>query len=73
MFDKEDLRYWYQRGGCKAIKMTYNCALKKRIIRHDLIEEIGLLRDQYWGFFELDDNQFLKIAQKGEVRGIING
>ena len=53
--------------------MTYNCALKKRIIRHDLIEEIGLLRDQYWGFFELDDNQFLKIAQKGEVRGIING
>ncbi len=73
LFDKEDLRYWYQRGGCKAIKMTYNCALKKRIIRHDLIEEIGLLRDQYWGFFELDDNQFLKIAQKGEVRGIING
>lgn len=67
VFDKADLHYWYNRGGCKAIKMTYNTALKKRIVRHDLIEEIGLSRNQYWGFFELTDAQFVKIAQKGEV------
>ncbi len=70
VFDKSDLRYWFNRGGCKAIKMTYNAAMKKRIVRHDLIEEIGLKRDQYWGFFELTDEQFLKIVRRGEVNKI---
>lgn len=70
VFDKNDLRYWFNRGGCKAIKMTYNAAMKKRIVRHDLIEEIGLERNQYWGFFELTDEQFQKIARKGEVNKI---
>lgn len=72
VFDKNDLHHWYNRGGCKAIKMTYNAALKKRIVRHDLIEEIGLERNQYWGFFELTNNQFRKIAQKGEVAKILS-
>jgi hypothetical protein len=67
VFDKDDLRKWYNRGGCKAIKMTYNVALKKRIVRHDLIEEIGLERNQYWGFFELTNEQFNKIAMKGDA------
>ena len=71
VFDERDLRYWYNRGGCKAIKMTYNAALKKRIVRHDLIEEIGLERNQYWGFFELTDEQFQKIAQRGEANKIL--
>lgn len=71
VFDKSDLHYWYNRGGCKAIKMTYNTALKKRIVRHDLIEEIGLERDQYWGFFELTDEQFEKIAQKGLANKVL--
>lgn len=65
VFDRNDLRYWYNKGSCKAIKMTYNAALKKRIVRHDLIEAIGLERDQYWGFFELTDEQFEKIVQEG--------
>jgi hypothetical protein len=47
--------------------MTYNVALKKRIVRHDLIEEIGLERNQYWGFFELTNEQFNKIAMKGDA------
>lgn len=71
VFQRRDLHYWYERGGCKAIKMTYNAALKKRIVRHDLIEEIGLERDQYWGFFELTDRQFLKIVQRGGVNKIL--
>lgn len=74
VFDRQDLLYWYNRGGCKAIKMTYNAAMKKRIVRHDLIEEIGLKRNQYWGFFELSDEQFQKIVQKGDVgRILLNG
>lgn len=73
VLDKKDLSYWFNRGGCKAIKMTYNAAMKKRIVRHDLIEEIGLERNQYWGFFELTDDQFQKIVRKGEVNKIFLG
>lgn len=67
VFDKNDLNKWYNRGGCKAIKMTYNEALVKRITRHDLIERVGLEREQYWGFFELSDEQFRKIVQMGNA------
>ena len=70
VFDKNDLRYWFNRGECKAIKMTYNAALKKRIVRHDLIEEIGLERNQYWGFFEVTNEQFQKVIHRGEVNKI---
>ena len=40
-------------------------------MRHDLIEEIGLKRDNYWGFFELTDEQFKKIVHKGNVSSIL--
>ena len=55
----------------KAIKMTYNFAFKKRIVRHDLIESIGLERNQYWGFLKLSDEQFYKIAQRGGADKIL--
>lgn len=67
VFDKTDLEYWYNRGYCRAIKFTYNIALNKRITRHDLIEEIGLDRDTYWGFFELSDAEFSKIIRRSNV------
>lgn len=57
----------YNKRNCIAIKMTYNIALKKKIVRHNLIEEIGLDRAQYWGFFELTDDQFENIVQRGGV------
>lgn len=67
VFDRDDLYYWYRRGGCKTIKMTYNAALKKRIVRHDLIEKIGMDREAYWGFMKITDLQFEKIICQGEV------
>lgn len=68
IFDKEDLQYWYNNGGCFVIKMLYNIALKKRITRHDLIEEIGLPRNEkYWGCFEITDTQLERIIKNGEV------
>lgn len=67
VFERSDLQYWHRRGNCKAIKMTYNAAMKKRIVRHDLIEKIGLNRNQYWGFFELTDEQFNNIVYRGEI------
>ena len=66
IFDKEDLLYWYKRGGLKVISLVYNFSLKKRIIRHDLIGKIGLSRDNYWGFFELSDNEFINIVKQGK-------
>lgn len=67
VFGKEDLYYWYCRGGCKAIKMTYNIALKRRIVRHDLITKIGLNRDAYWGFMPISDEQFYAIIKLSEI------
>ncbi len=67
VFDRNDLYYWYKRGGCKAVKMTYNAAFKKRIVRHDLIEQIGLKRNEYWGFMKITDNQFDEIIHRGGI------
>lgn len=67
IFDKENLRMWYNRGGCFAVKMTYNAALSKRLIRKKLIEEIGLDRESYWGFFKLNDDQFYRVLEEGGV------
>lgn len=72
VFNKADLRKWYDKGGCKAIKMTYNAALKKRIVRHELIESIGIERNQsYWGFVELTNEQFIEIATRGGVTDVV--
>lgn len=71
VFDKRDLYKWYRKGRCKAIKMTYNAALKKRIVRHDLANTIGLDRDMYWGFFELTENEFSSIIELGGVESHI--
>ncbi|MEN0666951.1 N-acetyltransferase [Caldifermentibacillus hisashii] len=67
IFDKEELRVWYNKGDCYAVKMTYNAALSKRLIRKRLIQEIGLERNSYWGFFRLTDEQFYRILKEGGV------
>jgi RimJ/RimL family protein N-acetyltransferase len=50
-----------------VIKMTYNAALKNRIIRKRLIEDVGLNERDYWGIMELNSDQFRQIAQLGDV------
>lgn len=67
VFDQEDLEFWYRRGGLKVISMVYNFPLKKRIVRHELIERIGLNRDNYWGFFPLSDDEFVDIVMQGQA------
>lgn len=68
VFERDDLKYWFSRGGLKVISMVYNFPLKKRIVRHDLIEKIGLPRDIYWGFFELSDTNFADIVNCGQAK-----
>ncbi|CAM3402569.1 MULTISPECIES: hypothetical protein [Paenibacillus] len=69
VFDKDDLRFWYNKGGCYTIKMTYNAALSKRLIRKKLIEEIGIDKERKlrWSFIPLTDDQFTQILKEGGV------
>jgi hypothetical protein len=67
IFDRDDLKKWYDVGKCYAIKMTYNAALSKRLIRKKLIEEIGLDRQVRWSFIKITDNQFYRILEEGGV------
>lgn len=67
VFDKNDLHYWFKRGGCYIIDMTYNIALPKRLTRHILADEIGLNRSSYWGVLKITDDQFDKILIRSEV------
>ncbi|WP_145038960.1 N-acetyltransferase [Paenibacillus sp. Y412MC10] len=47
-----------------VIKMTYNLALSKRVIRGILLDEVGI-NQPYWGFFELQNEDFGKILKLG--------
>lgn len=67
IFDKNDLKKWYDIGDCIVIKMMYNIALNRRITRHKLIEDIKIPRSAYWGCIKLDDEIFKKIIEAGEV------
>ena len=71
VFDRNDLAYWYNRGGLKIIRLVYNFPLRRRIVRHELIEKLGLERDIYWGFFELSDEKFNAIVEYGQSKDYI--
>lgn len=66
VFSEDELRGFYKKYKF-VIKMTYNIALTKRLIRKKLIEECGFLRDIYWGVVPVNNEQFDKILQLGEV------
>ncbi|MBN2909143.1 N-acetyltransferase [Polycladomyces sp. WAk] len=68
VFDTNDLRRFYYNKKYKyIIKMTYNIALRKRLNRKTLIEEVGLNRSEYWGFIKLNDDHFEKILKLGGI------
>lgn len=68
IFTEDELRSFYkQKKYPYIIKMLYNIPLNKKIIRHVLAEEVGLIRDEYWGCYELTDYQFDNILKKGEI------
>jgi hypothetical protein len=68
VFTDQELRDLYKsRKYPFVIRFTYNIALKRRPNRKVLIEEMGLSRDGYWGFFPLTKAQFKAIMKKGEV------
>ncbi len=68
VFEENELRNWYDKWkNLIVIKMLYNVAFTKRVIRKDLIEKAGIPEDAYWGFCELNDEQYMKIIELGEA------
>lgn len=68
VFNRDDLSKWYRaESTCYVIKMLYNVAFGKRVIRKDMIELAKIPTNMYWGFFKLTDPQFNTILKLGEV------
>ena len=66
IFNPDELKQWYRQKNCYVLKMTYNIALTKRVTNGYLVDELKMT-PQYWGFFQLTDEQFDAILKKGEV------
>lgn len=68
IFTDQELGYYWNKGAkAYVFKMTYNIALKRRLNQQRLVEEIGLNKDAYWGYFPLSEQEFEKIIIKGDV------
>lgn len=59
--------FWASRKYPHVIRFTYNIALRKRVTRGTMIEEIGLDADAYWGFLPLRHEQLIAICRKGLI------
>jgi L-amino acid N-acyltransferase YncA len=68
VFTEAELQgFWLHRKYPHVIRFTYNIALKKRVTRGAMIEEVGLDATAYWGFMRLTHEQLLEIARRGIV------
>lgn len=68
IFNEGELKRLYEQPDMVVIKMTYNAAFDRRVIRKELIEKVGIPSDGiYWGFFSLTDEQFNNIISIGKV------
>lgn len=68
IFSKEQLiEFWRSKFYPYIIKMLYNVPLNKRIIRKELIEEVGISRSSYAGYMVLTSDQFNRILEVGGV------
>lgn len=75
IFNETELRKWYHsKPHFVVIKVLYNLAFKKKVIRKELIEQVGLPAYAYWGFMPLTETQFNDILNLGNADGryIIN-
>lgn len=68
VFDEDELKgFWKTKKYKYIVKMLYNIALNKRVIRQKLIDEVGLRRYDHWVVVPLSDKKFKKILELGEV------
>lgn len=70
VFADAQLRDWYRHyPDFVVIKMLYNVAFTKKVIRKELIEDAGLDAFAYWGIMPISDRQFESILKLGEANG----
>lgn len=69
VFTESELEQLWRRGNYPHVfKFSYNLALKKKVTRQVLIEELGFPGEgQYWGFFEIPSSQVQAVAKRGMV------
>lgn len=67
IFNEEELKKWYTTPNMVVIKMTYNAAFDRRVTRYELIEQVGLDSNKYWGFFDITNEQFNNITSRGKI------
>ncbi len=68
VFSETDLKMWFRtRPNMVVIKMLYNVAFSKRVIRKDLIEQVGLDANVRWGLLALTHAQFKEIIELGKA------
>ncbi|WP_037037707.1 GNAT family N-acetyltransferase [Pseudovibrio sp. JE062] len=68
VFDREALIAKYNaESRLFCVKMTYNAALTRRIIRGVLLDQVGISEQPRWDLRELTDDQFNQIIELGQV------
>lgn len=68
VFTEEQLiQFWSSKRFPHVIRFTYNIALKKRVTRGVMIEEVGISSEQYWGFMQLTRKQFFDVVTRGQI------
>ncbi|MCY8233464.1 N-acetyltransferase [Priestia endophytica] len=67
VFTDEELHNLYKKENFIVLKMTYNLAMTKKLIRKSLIEDCGLERNIRWGLLPLSQFQFNKIMKLGGI------
>jgi len=66
IFTREELVQFYERRRYPFIvKMIYNIAFKKRVIKAYL-DNLGI-EPSYWGVFQIDNQSFLDICKQGHI------
>lgn len=68
VFSQQELQqFWQRRKYPHIFRFSYNIALPKRIIRKDLLEQVGLSERAYFGFMQLTRQQAHHILRLGQV------
>jgi len=67
VFTPEELGSYYEKNRVFVIKMTYNVAFEKRVVRKDLITDVGIPQEIYWGFFQIEEDHFETILKLGGI------
>ncbi|OAT71309.1 GNAT family N-acetyltransferase [Parageobacillus thermoglucosidasius] len=67
VFSQHELKRFFSKKKLYVLRMTYNLALSKRLIRKKLIEQCGLDRNLRWSIMRLTEQQFERIIKLGGV------